>query len=391
MSITELKHPEQILVDLLPMKENGHVSIDNGNKDFPSSDTHEKIKILEEEIRITKDAMEICKKESLEEITHLRHELQKSTSELEGASVDQEKLKALESEASRLSVELAIFKDEATNAKIELQKTKEDCENLKEKVTMLDQHLSTADHKIREAEECLSALEKAHQEELSRRGEEERTIMKSLNDAKIELESVQGKVKALENVLTITEQKLKVHESVEFLQLQLAELKASEKTQIKGLEEAKQKIELELHEKLNLEKKTEELQESLAMVQLEAENLKQKVNDLEVEMKGLDNEKFQLEERLRDQDEKYSQYENNVQGSKYRNMELDNLIIEHKTIADDSVTKIATLEATLVGARNQNAELETKLNEAQEIILTFENVLKEVQTYVAELENSGCF
>ena len=388
MSITELKHPEQILVDLLPMKENGHVSIDNGNTDFPSKDTHEKIKILEEEIRITKDAMEKCKKQSLEEITHLRHELQKSTSELEGASVDQEKLK---SQASRLSVELAIFKDEATNAKIELQKTKEDCANLKEKVTILDQHLSTADHKIREAEECLSALEKAHQEELSRRGEEERTIMKSLNDAKIELESVQGKVKALENVLTITEQKLKVHESVEFLQLQLTEVKASEKTQIKGLEEAKQKIELELHEKLNWEKKAGELQESLAMIQLEAENLKQKVNDLEVEMKGLDNEKFQLEERLRDQDEKYSQYENNVQGSKYRNMELDNLIIEHKTIADDSVTKIATLEATLVGARNQNAELETKLNEAQEIILTFENVLKEVQTYVAELENSGCF
>ena len=388
MSITELKHPEQILVDLLPMKENGHVSIDNGNTDFPSKDTHEKIKILEEEIRITKDAMEKCKKQSLEEITHLRHELQKSTSELEGASVDQEKLK---SQASRLSVELAIFKDEATNAKIELQKTKEDCANLKEKVTILDQHLSTADHKIREAEECLSALEKAHQEELSRRGEEERTIMKSLNDAKIELESVQGKVKALENVLTITEQKLKVHESVEFLQLQLTEVKASEKTQIKGLEEAKQKIELELHEKLNWEKKAGELQESLAMIQLEAENLKQKVNDLEVEMKGLDNEKFQLEERLRDQDEKYSQYENNVQGSKARNIELENLIIEHKTIADDSVTKIATLEATLVGARNQNAELETKLNEAQEIILTFENVLKEVQTYVAELENSGCF
>ena len=162
---TELKHPEKIQVDLPPMKENGHVNTDNGNEDFPSSNAHEKNKILEEEIHITKDAMENCKKKSLEEITHLRHELQKSKSELEGASIDQEKLKALESEASRLAVELAIFKDEATNAKIELQKTKEDCENLKEKVTMLDQHLSNADHKIREAEECLSEQVKAHQEE----------------------------------------------------------------------------------------------------------------------------------------------------------------------------------------------------------------------------------
>jgi hypothetical protein len=58
-------------------------------------------------------------------------------------------------------------------------------------------------------------------------------------------------------------------------------------------------IHLEVQEKLSLEKKSSELQETFSHVQSEAESLRKKVDDLEAYTKNLANEKCELAENLK--------------------------------------------------------------------------------------------
>lgn len=303
----------------------------------------------------------------------------------------QEQLKA--SEERYQALEKSMFQLEEKTAQLQdsLVAAGSDAETARKKVVELELEVENLLHnkgKFEEGAAELLAQLKSTEEMLSNQ-------VDSLKVAEDKADKANEQVLHLESVLKSTEEKLKENEEVaESLQLQVIDLKSREATSTEHLKEAEeslQKLQLELQGKLETSEEryqtlVSQLQESLDAAQSEAESVRRKAGDLELELETLRHDKGELEEKVRVSEEKCVQHENNAHTSTTRSMELEGLITQHKTTADDAISKIAVLEAALVDAQNKDAELEIKLKLAEDNALLLEDTASKLSDRLAELE-----
>eukprot|EP00250_Pteridium_aquilinum_P000003 c10007_g1_i1 orf=420-4058(+) len=337
---------------------------------------------VSELLRTSEDNLKTLEEDHKEQIkaSEDRYEaLQKSLSELEGKSAQlQDSLGVAGSDAE-------IARKRVAELELELENHLLNKSRFEEGAVELQLQLKSIEEMLRKQADSLKVAEK---------------IAEKANEEVVQLQSV----------LSITEEKLRASEEVaNSLQLQVTDLTSREATSaehLKEVEDGLQTMQLEFQSKLEisegnfkslvseLEEKAAKLQESLAAAVLEAEGERKKVSDLELKLDSLHNIQSELEEKVRVSEEKCSQQDNSA---RTRGLELEGLITEHKTKADDANSKVVALEAALVDTQNKAADLEKQLKLAQDNSLLLESTsiartaelercIREYEAKVAEVE-----
>lgn len=359
----------------------------------------EKLSTLEEMLKGAQDELKRKEEESSTlqaEVTSLKSKVSESLTTSEGNSKQlkeehQKQMKASEERYETLQKSSLELEGKTSQLQDSLHVAGTDAETARRKVAELELELDNLLQNKCKSEEGAAELQlqlKSTEEMLSKQ-------VDSLKVAEENAEKANGEVVHLQSVLKDTEEKLRASEEVaDTLQLHMTDLTAREAKAVEHLKEVEdgfQKIQIELKSKLeisednskSLEEKAAQLQELLSTVTLEHDEARKKVSDLELELDSLRHIQAKLEEKVRISEEKCSEHQNSAHTYRTRGVELEGLITEHKTKADDAYGKVASLEAALLDTQNKASDLEMKLKLAEDNNVLLENTSA---AHIAELE-----